>query len=322
MISPHERNRRFMASLLTGLLVPALCVVMLAPPAAVGADEASAEKHTLVIGKVSDNPKKHYKYLKPIVDYAVQRMGDLGITEGKVLMARDNRQMIRYLRRGKVDWVTETAFSAVLYEEKAGAEILVRKWKKGVPEYYTVFFTRNDSGIESLADLRGRVIAFEDPGSTTAFFVPASVLLGEGYELAQLESPREKPPADMVGYVFAGDEINISTWVHKGLVDAGAYNNLDWKTEDHTPSLFRKNMTIFHQTRSFPRAVELVRKDLDPAVKSRLKTILLKAHDDPKGRSALKAYQKTTQFDELDTGTKAGLEEARRITATFHSKLE
>ncbi len=249
-------------------------------------------------------------------------MGDLGITEGKVLMARDNRQMIRYLRRGKVAWVTETAFSAVIYEQKAGAEILVRKWKKGVPEYYAVFFTRTDTGIESLTDLRGRVVAFEDPGSTTAFFVPASLLLDQGLELVQLESPREKPAPDEVGYVFAGDEINISTWVHKGLVDAGAYNNLDWITEDHTPSLFRESMKIFYQTQPFPRAVELVRKDLDTAIKRRLKSILLQSGDDPKARSALKAYQKTTKFDELDEAAKAGLERARRITATFHSRLE
>jgi len=110
--------------------------------------------------------------------------------------------------------------------------------------------------------------------------------------------------------------------VHKGLVDAAAYNNLDWKTEDHTPSLFRKNMTIFYKTEPFPRAVELVRKELDTTIKDRLKAILLQAGDDPKARSVLKAYQKTSKFDALDDTTKAGLDEARRITATFQSKLE
>ena len=322
MNGTRKRSRRAKVALLAGMLVAAVCVAMLALPASVDAVEKAGAKRALVIGKVSDNPKKHYRYLKPIVDYAVKQMGDLGVTEGKVLMARDNRQMIRYLKRGKVDWITETPFSAVIFEEKADAEILVRKWKKGVPEYYTVFFTRKDSGVESLADLRGRVIAFEDPGSTTAFFVPASVLLGKGHELIQLESPRERPPPDKVGYVFAGEEINMATWVHKGLVDAGAYNNLDWNTEDHTPSLFRKNMLIFHQTKPFPRAVELVRKDLDSALKRRLKAILLQAGDDPKARSALKAYQKTTKFDELNDATRNGLDEARRMTATFHSKLE
>jgi len=36
-------------------------------------------KNNLVIGKVSHDPKKHFRYLKPMVDYAVKQMGDLGM---------------------------------------------------------------------------------------------------------------------------------------------------------------------------------------------------------------------------------------------------
>ncbi len=165
-----------------------LLVLSLAGTPAIGlaADRgADTDGRVLVIGKVSVNPKKHYRYLKPIADYAVSRMGDLGYTRAKVLMAKNNRQMIRYLRRGIVDWVTETPFSSMILKDKAGAELLVRKWKKGVPEYHTVFFTRSDSGIETLADLKGRTIAFEDSGSTTAFYIPAETLIGQGLELVE-----------------------------------------------------------------------------------------------------------------------------------------
>jgi phosphonate transport system substrate-binding protein len=110
-----------------------------------------AQNGCLVIGKVTQNPKKQYKKLKPMVDYVVKQMKDLGISQTKVLMTKDNRQMVSYLKQGKVDWVTETAFSGVLFQEKAKAEILLRKWKKGVPEYHTVIFTRKDSGINKLA---------------------------------------------------------------------------------------------------------------------------------------------------------------------------
>lgn len=301
-----------------------LCI---APPVTTDAAEAgnsslSAGKWTLVLGKVSDNPKKHYRYLKPMVDYVAEHMKDLGITETKVLMARDNRQMISYLQQGKIDWVTETPFSAVIFQDKAGAELLVRKWKKGVPVYHSVLFTRKDSGINSLADLKGKTIAFEDPGSTSAYFVPASVLIRAGLGLVRLYRPREKPPSDKVGYVFSGEEINTSTWVQKGLVDAGAYSNLDWEKEGHLPQRFTKELKIIHRTKEFPRAVELTRKGLDPRIKQRLMETLLNAHNDPQAKKALRAYQKTKKFDEIDEQLLAGLEEVRLILKILRSKLE
>jgi len=279
------------------------------------------QKQTLVIGKVTQNPKKLYRYLKPIADYAVKHMGDLGIIESKVLMCKNNRQMISYLKQKKVDWVTETTFSAVIFEQKAGAEIILRKWKKGVPEYHTVFFTRKDSGINNLSDLKGKTIAFEDSGSTTAYFIPAAVLIRQGLKLVQLATPVEKPPVGMVAYAFSGQEVNTATWVYRGFTAAGAFNNLDWEKDDHVRKSFRNEMKIFHRTQSFPRAVEVVRKDLDARIKQRLISVLLNAHRDPKAKNALKAYQKTKKFDELDENTLAGIEEVRLLLKIVQEEL-
>ena len=48
--------------------------------------------------------------------------------------------MIKLLQDGHIDIVSETALSALLFEEEAGAEILLLEWKKGVAAYHTVFF--------------------------------------------------------------------------------------------------------------------------------------------------------------------------------------
>ncbi|TCS41337.1 phosphate/phosphite/phosphonate ABC transporter substrate-binding protein [Reinekea marinisedimentorum] len=279
-------------------------------------------KDTLVIGKVTTNPKKHYDTLRPIVDYAVARMGDLGITEGKVLMAKDNEQMIEYLKTGQVDWVTETIFSSIEFEEQANAELLVRKWKKGVPNYHTIFFTRKDSGIDTLEQLAGHTIAFEDEGSTSAYFIPAAVLLQNGQTLTAMQRPNQTPDDDSVGYIFSGAEINTSTWVHKKIVSAGAYNNLDWDKEDHLPPMFRDDFQIIHTTPSIPRAVEVVSGSLDPAVKERLKEILLTMHEDPEAADALDSYQKTSKMDELTPEIMANIEQAREIRQLILHDLE
>lgn len=287
-------------------------IIVLLTLALIVVNSATA-KDTLVIGKVSDNPKKHYRYLKPMVDYVAGKMQDLGIKQGKVLMAKNNQQMIRYLKQGKVDWVTETVFSSVVLQNEAGAEIMLRKWKKGVPDYYSLIFVRKDSGIHSLQDLKGRTIGFEDPGSTSAYYIPASVLIRNNLELYQLNSPREKSPADKVGYVFTNEEINTSTMVYKGLIDAGAFNNLDWEKENHNPELFRNNIRVIYKTKRFPRALEVVRKNLEQKIKQRLKELLLKAHEDPDAKSALRLYQKTKKFDELNDKIMESIEEARKL---------
>lgn len=282
----------------------------------------NVRERTLVIGKVSSDPKKHYRYLKPVAEYAVKHMQDLGIDRVKVLMAKNNRQMIRYLKQGKVDWVTETVFSAVEFEQAAGAEILLLKWKKGVATYNTVFIARKGTGINQLQDLKDKIITLQDKGSSTGFFIPMALMMDAGLELVELQSPREKPPQGTVGYVFAKEEINMSTWVHKGVVDAAAYANLDWEKEDHTPKSFKQNMFIFHQSEEFPRALELVRKDLRPEIKQRLKTVLLAASDDPEAKAALKAYQRTTRFDEIGDDVNFGIKRARSILKTIDRELD
>lgn len=273
---------------------------------------AAHPRNVLVIGKVSNNPRKHYHYLKPMVDYAAGHMKDLGIDKGNVLMARDNAQMIELLKQGKVDWVTETAYSALLYEHHNAAQILLRKWKKDASHYYTIFFARKDRYIHSLEDLKGKVLALEDAGSTTAFFEPILCLVENNLTLQKLGSFKERPDPDKVGYVLSRQEINSSVWVHKGLVDAGAFNNQDWNKSDHLYKNMKKDLKIFYRSEPIPRAFELVRTNLDVSIKERLKDILLRAHLDSKAQKALRDYQQTRQFDELDAEGIHALNAARK----------
>lgn len=272
-----------------------------------------AAEGTLVIGKVSNSPQKNLRQMQPMVDYVVAQMGDLGITRGEVLIAKNDDQMIRYIKEGRVDWVTEGLFASFKYRERAGSDFILRKWKKGVSEYRTVFITRKGSGIEGLADLKGRRIAFEDPGSTSAYFLPKVALIDRGLEPVALASPGKRPPGEKVGYAFAGAELNISAWVYKGLVDAGAYSDLDWDSPESMPQAIRKDLKIFHTTFPAPRAIESVRGDLEPAIKKRLIEILVAADQSPTGREALMAYHQSSKIDPIDAEIKAQIEQIWHI---------
>ena len=272
------------------------CALLSMAPQACAADDS----HVLVLGRISDDPKAHYRQLKPLLDYLVPRMADVGIREGRILMARDEQQMASYLRRGRVDWVTETAAAGVLLHDRAGAEPLLLTERDGVRQYHTVFFARGDSGLESLADLAGRSIAFQRRNSTSAYFAPAAELLEAGHPLEILLSPTDKPQAPAVGYLFARSELNIATWVHKGLVDAGVMSSIDWDNPLRLPPAFKADMRVIARSAAFPRALEFVREDLDPAVKARLRDLLLQASSDPDARDAMLGFFMTTRFLPLD----------------------
>jgi phosphonate transport system substrate-binding protein len=283
---------------------------------------ASANDGVLVLGRISDDPRRHYEQLKPLLDYVVPRMKDVGITEGRVLMARDPQQMMSYLRRGKVDWVTETPGTGLLLADRAGARPLLLTERSGSREYRSVIFTHRDSGITDLSQLRGHTIAFQSPSSTSAYLVPAMALLERDLPMALMISPLDEGGENSVGYVFANTDANLGAWVHKRLVDAGGFSDQDWSSLQRVSEAFRRDLVIIHTTGPVPRAMELVSEDTDPKVAARLKEVLLGAAEDPQARDALRQFFRTTGFYEADAETRRSLDELRRGSRVVREALE
>nr|WP_245156298.1 phosphate/phosphite/phosphonate ABC transporter substrate-binding protein [Lysobacter solisilvae] len=307
--------RRFaILGMVTALL--ALFLSVLPTPARAG------DPGVLVLGRISDDPKAHYEQLKALLDYVVPRMKDVGIREGRILMAKDAQQMASYLRRGRVDWVTETAGTGMMLRQRADAQTLLLTERDGTSHYRAVFFARADSGINSLDDLRGHSVAFQRPTSTSAYFLPATELLGRGNTLELLLSPTDELDSSVVGYVFARSELNIATWVHKKLVDVGVMSNLDWENPRRVPTAFRRDLKIIGQTGNVPRALELVRKDLDPKIEARLREVLLQAAADPDAEEALLGFFKTTRFLAIDPASQEALDRLAQGVARVRSEVE
>lgn len=302
-------------------LALALCGAALTP-ASIAPANAAGDSQVLVLGRISDDPKAHYEQLKPLLDYVVPRMKDVGITEGRILMARDAQQMTSYLRRGRVDWVTETAGTGMRLQERAHARPLLLTERGGVSRYHGVFFVRRDSGLERLEDLKGRTVAFQNTASTSAYFAPAVALMDAGQQLEILLSPMDRPAPDSVGYLFARSELNIAAWVHKRLVDAGVVSNLDWDDVRRMPPAFRRDFRVIHETQDYPRALEMVRGDLDPKIEARLREVLLEAGQDPAAREALQTFFRTTRFLPVDPASQQALDHLRRGVMRVREQVE
>lgn len=77
-----------------------------------------------------------------------------------------------------------SSYAAAYTETDGGVKpILSRLQKDGSTGYYSILVTRCDSGLNNLASLEGKVLAFADPDSTSGYAVPY-------YNLAQEVDPK------------------------------------------------------------------------------------------------------------------------------------
>lgn len=254
---------------------------------------------TLVIARTGRNPAKLQPRLQQVVDYVVQKLEGTRIRHGVAIVTKSNAELLRMLRQERVDIIPDTLFTALLFRELGGAEILLREWRDGVPNYSTVFITREDSDIHDLDDLRGRRIVFEDETSTSAFRLPLALLKKRGLATERLDGLDDIPTDGRVGYLFAGREDEAVKWVAEGLVDAGAISNLDWLDLDTTPAELRDKVRIIGMSDPVVRSVLSLRGNLDPRLREEIRRVFLSMHQTEDGRDVLRHALRASRYDEF-----------------------
>ncbi len=76
-----------------------------------------------------------------------------------------------------------SGFAGAYLDCKCLEPIVVPQENDGSTYYYSVIVTRADSGIKTLADLKGRSLAWADPNSTSGYLIPSSTLKTQGIDL-------------------------------------------------------------------------------------------------------------------------------------------
>ncbi len=305
VIIPHQgRLSRTMLIWLAAVLIG----TMLSTPTLANKGKNIETPDTIVLGRVSNNPRKHYAALDALGRYLVENCD--WIEGHETVLASDNDEMIELLRTGKVHLVSESAFSSVLYEQAADAKIFLRQWKGGRPSYQTFFFARKDSDIRQIEDLSGSLIAFEDEGSTSGYFIPKATIAAQDLTLKFVSEARHTTD---VGYLFADSEVNIVAWVARQKVDAGVTSDVHWDDESRAPPGLKKELRIFHKTPEIIRSVMVAGPGLEDGRLDQVSDILLDMHDNAAGQEVLKNFYKTTKFDRLVGDAKASLDHVRSL---------
>ncbi len=274
----------------------------------------------LVIGRISTNVSKYLPRLQAMANYLSLEFAGQGFSGVDIRLVDTLEEMTELFRRGEVDLVSETAFGAIELERDGLAEMMLREWKGGVSSYTSIIFVRRDSGIDSLGDLVGRSIAFEERSSTSAYLVPRSLLARAGYNMVELTDPVASPPAGSIGFSFSdvgdGGGGGAVGMVLRGTAAAGAMSNADWSEAEDFSEADRRNLVIIHVSDPIIRSLMLVRSSLDPAVKARLAAILERMHETETGRDTLEQYSGVARYDRMEGDALVTLMNARFMYET------
>lgn len=268
------------------------------------------EGRAIVFGDISDDPGEVIEGAQPLADYVAARLDSFGITEGQVKVAASTDEMVQMLESGAVDVYFDSVYPATLVSDASGARPFLRRWRYGVEEYHTVIFASVESGITSVDDLPGHMIALDTPFSTSGYLLPAVYLTERDLNLVGKQSYDDSVAGEEVGFAFSYDDENTLQWILSGLVDAGATD--DYNYEVLFPPDAKEKLVVLAETESVPRQVAVARPGIDPQLLEAIKQILITAHENQEGRTALEPFQ-TSRFDEFPEGIEAAQNRMREM---------
>jgi phosphonate transport system substrate-binding protein len=304
-----------------GRLLFALVVILSAILAACGAAETAGNSPTatsrtgsqpdpsevIVIGNIdASNPARKIEEFQPLANYLAAHLEDAGIVAGTVLIARDTNEMARLLSEEDIDIYIDATIPTLEVCELSGCEYVLRQWKGGAPDLAGVFVTTEENGIESVADLAGKLIMLEQPHSTVGHILPLVTITQQGIKVRQVSSPQAEIADDEVGYyVSSGGQTSMNLLLN-GEIDALAIGE---RAFEQFSADIQAQVVVFQRTVAAPAQLVSFRPGFDPALQQEIVDLLVGLEQSEEGQALLSQLRDTQKFEELPEGAEAELAE-------------
>ena len=152
--------------------------------------------------------------------------------------------------------------------ERCGVELLAVDVKKGDSSYYSGIFVRKDSGIKTIADMKGRSMAFGSPNSTSSFNFPVAMLIADGVD----------PAKDLKKIIIAGSHSASIAALSEGKVDAAAASYNSFGKAVKKGAIDPANFQPLAKSQPIPNPPMAMNKKLDAALKAKLRKAFGEIH--------------------------------------------
>ncbi|MDH4163705.1 MAG: phosphate/phosphite/phosphonate ABC transporter substrate-binding protein [Nitrospirota bacterium] len=263
---------RILHALRYGIL--GLSLSLLLVPASLEAADVQQKK--LLLGLIPEmNIFKQKKRFKPLGDYLAKKTG-LPV-EFTILSRYGN--IIDSFKTERMDGAFFGSFTGALAIKKLSVVPLARPVNlDGSSTYSGYLFVRRDSAIKTVADMKGKRMAYVEKATTAGYLFPLAYF-------------REHGVTDLNGFfsetIFAGSHDAAVSAVLDRKADIGAAKHSMWDRVKQENSRVDEELIILAQSPTVPSNGLCVRKDLPPTLIAKLKEALLNLDKDPEGKKVL-----------------------------------
>lgn len=177
--------------------------------------------------------------------------------------------------KAQIGWLN--TFNYVLANEQCGVDAGMVTSRFGSSSYAGQIIVRADSGITTIEDLKGKVMCWVDPASTSGYIIPRIMLAANGLD----------PDKDFSQTVEAGSHNNVVTQVYNGDCDAGAtFSDARTGIEKEFPDVLEK-VVVLATTTDIPNDSVSFVKDLPADMRDKIVNALLDISASEEGKDAL-----------------------------------
>lgn len=236
----------------------------------------------LVLGMVPFHESDRLiRNLDPLAEMLTEQLG----RPVSATVATAPEALIAGLRSRKVDIGIFGPFALVLAEQRADAVVILNSIRNGRESYRAQFIVHSDSGIDSLADLKGKVWAVPGLTSTSGYLFPRLALADAGID-------------------GLTDVTVVNTVTHDATVMAVYYGDADFGTTfenaqdvliGELPDVHEK-VRVLHLTGSIPNDGVVVRKELHPDLIKEIQHALIAIGETEEGSALLTELFRVTGF--------------------------
>ncbi|HWP34590.1 MAG TPA: putative selenate ABC transporter substrate-binding protein [Thermodesulfobacteriota bacterium] len=277
---------------LGGGLAVGLALLLLAGPA------AAYRPAVLRVSAIPDEaPTELLRKFEPLGAYLKRRLG----MDVRFVPVADYAATVEALAAGQVDLVWYGGFTYVQARLRTGNAVPLVMRREDL-EFKSYFIAGADTGIKTLADLKGRTFSFGSVSSTSGSLMPRYFLMRAGIV----------PERDFARVAYSGAHDATVKAVEGGRVDAGVVNYTVFEKMVAERKVDPARVRVFWVTPPYADYNWTVRGDLDDDLKERIAEAFLAL--DPKNpeHRVILELQRASGFVRGKPELFAGIEEAAR----------
>ena len=197
----------------------------------------------------------------PLAAYLEQALG----MKVEFTPVSDYPAAVEALVNKKVDLVWFGGFTHVQANLRSGGKIVPLAQRVEDTRLQSVFIAKTDSGIKSLADMKGKQVSFGSQSSTSGHLMPRNFLL----------QAKIDPDKDFKRIAYSGAHDATIASVVSGKVDAAALDITVWKKFVAENRVDTKAVDVFFTTPTYFNYNWSVHADMPKAMQDKVKAALL-----------------------------------------------